>query len=59
MSEILAELLQLYSFVAQTDNRLSARLAATSGRDSTSMKILAFITTLFLPGTFTAVWVRL
>ncbi|KAL2826665.1 pyridoxal phosphate-dependent transferase [Aspergillus cavernicola] len=44
----------LYSFVAQTDNRLSARLAATSGRDSTSMKILAFITTIFLPGTYIA-----
>ncbi|KAL4864917.1 hypothetical protein BDV12DRAFT_158175 [Aspergillus spectabilis] len=44
----------LYSFVAQTDNRLSARLAATAGRDSTSMKILAFITTIFLPGTYVA-----
>lgn len=46
---------KLYSFVAQTDNRLSARIAAFTGRDSTSMKILAFITTLFLPGTFVAV----
>ncbi|KAL4815008.1 Alpha/Beta hydrolase protein [Aspergillus spinulosporus] len=44
----------LYSFVAQTDNRLSARLAATAGRDSTSMKILAFITTIFLPGSYVA-----
>ncbi|KAL4944952.1 hypothetical protein BDV06DRAFT_209826 [Aspergillus oleicola] len=44
----------LYSFMAQTDNRLSARLAATAGRDSTSMKILAFITTIFLPGSFVA-----
>ncbi|KAL3467673.1 hypothetical protein BJX64DRAFT_121334 [Aspergillus heterothallicus] len=48
-------LLQLYSFVAQTDNRLSARLAAVAGRDSTSMKILAFITTIFLPGSYVAV----
>ncbi|OGM44744.1 hypothetical protein ABOM_007369 [Aspergillus bombycis] len=45
----------LYSFVAQSDNRLNARLAASTGRDSTSMKILAFITTIFLPGTFIAV----
>ncbi|KAL4998506.1 Alpha/Beta hydrolase protein [Aspergillus recurvatus] len=44
----------LYSFVAQTDNRLNARLAATAGRDSTSMKILAFITTVFLPGSYVA-----
>jgi glutamate-1-semialdehyde 2,1-aminomutase len=44
----------LYSFIAQTDNHYSARLAELSGRDSTSMKILAFITTLFLPGTFIA-----
>ncbi|KAB8256651.1 hypothetical protein BDV32DRAFT_153049 [Aspergillus pseudonomiae] len=44
----------LYSFVAQSDNRLNARLAASTGRDSTSMKILAFITTIFLPGTFIA-----
>ncbi|KAF2096114.1 hypothetical protein NA57DRAFT_78886 [Rhizodiscina lignyota] len=44
----------LYSVVAQEDNRLSARLAASSGKDSTSMKILAFITALFLPGTFVA-----
>ncbi|KAB8237140.1 uncharacterized protein BDW43DRAFT_307421 [Aspergillus alliaceus] len=44
----------LYSFVAQSDNQLNARLAATTGRDSTSMKILAFITTIFLPGTFIA-----
>ncbi|KAE8307786.1 hypothetical protein BDV41DRAFT_582053 [Aspergillus transmontanensis] len=44
----------LYSFVAQSDNRLNAHLAASTGRDSTSMKILAFITTIFLPGTFIA-----
>jgi len=44
----------LYSFIAQSDNQYSARLAELSGRDSTSMKILAFITTIFLPGTFVA-----
>ncbi|GAB1200363.1 hypothetical protein APSETT444_009733 [Aspergillus pseudonomiae] len=51
---LLLTLCQLYSFVAQSDNRLNARLAASTGRDSTSMKILAFITTIFLPGTFIA-----
>ncbi|KIX02237.1 uncharacterized protein Z518_08176 [Rhinocladiella mackenziei CBS 650.93] len=44
----------LYSFVAQHDNQLSAQLAALSGRDSTSMKILAFITAVFLPATVVA-----
>ena len=44
----------LYSISAQTDNRLSARIAVSSGRDSTAMKTLAFITSLFLPGTYIA-----
>lgn len=44
----------LYSITAQIDNKLSARLAASSGRDSVSMKILAVITAFFLPGTFVA-----
>ena len=42
----------LYNMVAQMDNRLSAKLSASAGRDSVSMKILAFITALFLPGSF-------
>ncbi|KAL9114442.1 MAG: hypothetical protein Q9227_001523 [Pyrenula ochraceoflavens] len=42
----------LYNFVAQKDNRLSAKLAASAGRDSVSMKILAFISAIFLPGSF-------
>ncbi len=37
------------------DNRLSAKLTASSGRDSIAMKILAAITAMFLPGTFVAV----
>lgn len=44
----------LYNFVAQTDNALNAQLAAAAGRDSTSMKILAFISAIFLPGSFVA-----
>ena len=44
----------LWNFVAQVDNALNASLAAAAGRDSTSMKILAFIAALFLPGSFVA-----
>jgi len=44
----------LYSFVSQTDNRINERIAMNSGRDSTSMKILALISAFFLPGTFVA-----
>lgn len=42
----------LYQMVAQMDNQTSAELAASASRDSTSMKILAFISALFLPGNF-------
>lgn len=42
----------LYNMVAQMDNRLSARLAVSAGQDSTSMKILAFISAIYLPGSF-------
>lgn len=37
------------------DNRLTAKMAAVSSRDGSAMKTLAFMTTLFLPGTFVAV----
>lgn len=50
----LSQIQVLYSISAQTDNRLSARIAVSSGRDSTAMKTLAFITALFLPGTYIA-----
>lgn len=45
---------QLWSVISQVDNRLNAKMAAAAGRDSAAMKTLAFITTLFLPGTFIA-----
>ncbi|KAF2094443.1 hypothetical protein NA57DRAFT_80251 [Rhizodiscina lignyota] len=48
------ELDVLNSIVAQMESQLSARLAASAGRDSTSMKILAVITAFFLPATFVA-----
>jgi hypothetical protein len=44
----------LYSFTSQSDNRINERIALNSGRDSTSMKILALISAFFLPGTFVA-----
>ncbi|KAH6645003.1 hypothetical protein BKA67DRAFT_586711 [Truncatella angustata] len=44
----------LYTAVAQDDGQTSARLAASAGKDSTSMKIIALITAAYLPGTFVA-----
>jgi hypothetical protein len=45
---------QIYSKMAQEDNNLNARMAVASTRDSSSMKALAVITALFLPGDFMA-----
>ncbi|KAI1870654.1 uncharacterized protein JN550_005197 [Neoarthrinium moseri] len=44
----------LYTSIAQDDGQTSARLAASAGKDSTSMKIIALITAAYLPGTFVA-----
>ncbi|KAK7533021.1 uncharacterized protein J3D65DRAFT_670265 [Phyllosticta citribraziliensis] len=44
----------LYQFMTQTDNHLHATLAAAATRDSSAMKTLAFLTALFLPGTYVA-----
>lgn len=44
----------MYSIISQVDNRLNAKMAAASSRDSAAMKTLAFLATLFLPGTFIA-----
>lgn len=44
--------LQIYSKMAQEDNNLNARMAVSSSRDSSSMKALAVITAIFLPGEF-------
>lgn len=38
--------------MAQEDNALNARMAVASSRDSSSMKALAVITAIFLPGEF-------
>ncbi|KAK2024063.1 hypothetical protein LX32DRAFT_731687 [Colletotrichum zoysiae] len=42
----------IYSKMAQEDNVLNARMAVASSRDSSSMKALAVITAVFLPGEF-------
>ncbi|KAF5023584.1 hypothetical protein F66182_4342 [Fusarium sp. NRRL 66182] len=42
----------IYSKMAQEDNILNARMAVSSSRDSSSMKALAVITAIFLPGEF-------
>ncbi|KAF2009029.1 hypothetical protein BU24DRAFT_497592 [Aaosphaeria arxii CBS 175.79] len=49
-----ADMSVLYSITSQADSRLSAKMAAASSRDSAAMKTLAFLTTLFLPGTAVA-----
>jgi len=53
---------QLFNLIAQADNDINIglskdtkELAVASKRDSSAMKIIAFLTTLFLPGTFVAV----
>jgi glutamate-1-semialdehyde 2,1-aminomutase len=47
--------LVLYSYIAQTDNPINAKIAVSSARDSSAMKTLALITTVFLPGAYIAV----
>ncbi|CZR69349.1 uncharacterized protein PAC_19249 [Phialocephala subalpina] len=44
----------LYSYIAQIDNSINAKIAVSSARDSSAMKTLALITTVFLPGTYVA-----
>jgi hypothetical protein len=44
----------LYNLVTQMDNPLNAQLAAAARRDSTSMKMLAFISAIFFLGA--SVW---
>ncbi|EXA53366.1 hypothetical protein FOQG_07399 [Fusarium oxysporum f. sp. raphani 54005] len=47
-----AQIDMIYSKMAQEDNILNARMAVASSRDSSSMKALAVITAIFLPGEF-------
>lgn len=52
MSLLTPKSTQIYSKMAQEDNSLNARMAVSSSRDSSSMKALAVITAIFLPGEF-------
>jgi hypothetical protein len=54
--------IKLFNLIAQQDNsvnlrmsRLQTDIAGASKRDSSAMKIIAILTTLFLPGTFVSV----
>ncbi|KAK3934432.1 hypothetical protein QBC46DRAFT_399813 [Diplogelasinospora grovesii] len=42
----------LFNLISQQDNSLNIEIAAASKRDSSSMKVIAILTTLFLPATF-------
>jgi hypothetical protein len=52
----------VYGLISQRDNRLnmeiadaSQKIAAAISHDNSNMRIIAAVTLLFLPGTFTAV----
>ncbi|KAG5801206.1 hypothetical protein H9Q71_014213 [Fusarium xylarioides] len=47
-----AQIDMIYSKIAQEDNILNAQIAVASSRNSSSMKALAVITAIFLPGEF-------
>lgn len=46
---------QAFNNTAQRDTRASVELAKTSTRDSATMKVIAFVTVIFLPATFVSV----
>ena len=49
----------LYCLVGTVDNELNRQIAEAARRDSKDMRIIAYVTLLFLPGTFVAVRVHL
>ncbi|KAM0321996.1 hypothetical protein ACHAQA_009737 [Verticillium albo-atrum] len=51
-AKALAHCFQIYSKMAQEDNMLNARMTVSATRDSSSMKALAVITAIFLPGEY-------
>jgi hypothetical protein len=44
----------VYSIIGQRDNKLNIETATAARRDSNDMRIIAAVTLVFLPGTFTA-----
>lgn len=46
---------QVYNIISQQNNRINISIARAARRDSSSMKIIALLTMLFLPGTYISV----
>ena len=49
-----AQVQTVYSMIGQRDNKLNIETAKAARRDSNTMRIIAAVTLVFLPGTFTA-----
>lgn len=49
-----AQVQTVYSMIGQRDNKLNIDTATAARRDSNDMRIIAAVTLIFLPGTFTA-----
>jgi Mg2+ and Co2+ transporter CorA len=49
-----AQVQTVYSMIGQRDNKLNIETAIAARRDSNAMRIIAAVTLVFLPGTFTA-----
>lgn len=49
-----AQIDTVYSMIGQRDNRLNIETATAARRDSNDMRVIAAVTLIFLPGTFTA-----
>jgi hypothetical protein len=49
-----AQVQTVYSMIGQRDNKLNIETATAARRDSNAMRIIAAVTLVFLPGTFTA-----
>jgi hypothetical protein len=47
--------MQTYNLLAQRDNKLNITIAQASKKDSTTMRSIAIVTILFLPGAYIAV----
>ncbi|CAG8956244.1 hypothetical protein HYFRA_00003624 [Hymenoscyphus fraxineus] len=61
LNRLQAQQLVLFNLIAQEDNKINTdlskdtkELATASKHDSSALKVVAFLTTLFLPGTFVA-----
>jgi hypothetical protein len=48
----------MYSLISQRDSRINLRIAEAAQQDSRTMKTIALLTLIFLPGTLVAVSLR-